>query len=433
MSKKHCTTKPTVYRRLLWVLCVCSFMFFLLACSDEPVQQTQTKEDSQPETVTLEFWNTMDYLESQAFSEIIQQFEFENPSIKIIEKNLDFFEAQKEFRDAADTEDSPDLFRADRFWLADFAKDDLILNIAEIKITEALSDMIPIAKDIIQFDNKYWAIPLSLDSLALFYNRTHLEKKNLLPPVDFDDFAKVATSLTDTISGIYAFFINPEPWYIEPFLFGFGGGYITEESAIKLNSNHNRKAFEYLLHLKNRLQVFFPIAYHPHLYQTMIENFGNGSVSMIFAGPWSIREIISKPEFKSDNSNLGIVQVPAGILGSYSPVGCKAIVISKKTKYPKEALRFALYLFSFETQKKLASVNFSLPARESVYDADEIKRDPYLQIFINQLRTHRQNQKIMRSDFMYKPLSDTIKDILYLEQDVADSLEALQSSLEELH
>ncbi|MGM0600915.1 MAG: extracellular solute-binding protein [Candidatus Rifleibacteriota bacterium] len=391
-----------------------SLLFFLLAnmlivivgCGKEEASQTNSKK------IVLEFWNTMEGPEASIMPDIINKFHQKHPNIRIEQKSVNFYKAREKFKESVKAGAGPDLMRADRFWIPDFVKKGIIAEIKASKIKDELDDMVPIAKGVISYKDKYWAMPISVDCLALFYNKEHFKEKNLEIPQTFDEFTTAAKELTDASSGRYGFFIYPNGWYFEPFLYGFGAQYFSSDGKITINSNHALKAFEYLLYLKDTLKVVPPVNLRSKVYNTMINSFGSGQISMIFTGPWAIRSIIKGRAFQDNNSNLGISPIPEGPHGTFSPTGCQTIVISKNCKSYDAALKFIRYMFSADVQKSLSIINFGLPARRSVFAAPELKRDPYLQTFIRQLQMSR---KVFNSPLrgeIYKPLGEKLKQVL---------------------
>lgn len=362
--------------------------------------------------IKLEFWNTMEGPEARVMPAIIADFCAANPDIEINEVPIDFYKAREKFKQSVKAGAGPDILRADRFWLSDFVKEELIEEIKASEIKEELDDMVPVARAVVTHNEKYWAIPVSVDCLAMFYNRRHLEEKGLKVPADFDEFAAAAEKLTDANSGKYGFFIYPNGWYFEPFLFGFGGQYFAPDGSIAVKSDAARKSLEFLLHLKDELKAVPPVNLRSNVYQTMIHSFASGQVSMIFSGPWAIRSVIGGAAFKDDNNNLGISELPAGPHGTFSPTGCQTLVIAKKSKNRAAALKFALFMFSFETQKRLSMVNFGMPARRTVFAAPELKRDPYLQTFIRQLQMSRKVSNSPMRGEIYAPLGEKLKQVL---------------------
>jgi arabinogalactan oligomer/maltooligosaccharide transport system substrate-binding protein len=362
--------------------------------------------------VRLEFWNTMEGPEARIMPALIREFCDATPGIEINEVQIDFYKARDKFRQSMKAGAAPALMRADRFWLSDFIKESLIEEIAASEISAELDDMVPVARGVITHNDKYWAIPVSVDCLAMFYNRRHLNEKNVNVPVNFDEFSSAVSTLTDANVGRYGFFIYPNGWYFEPFFFGFGGQYFAPDGTLAINSDAALKSLEFLLHLKDGLKAVPPVNLRSNVYQTMMHSFSSGQVSIIFSGPWAIRTVINGAAFKDDNANLGIAPLPEGPHGTFSPTGCQTLVIAKNSKNRAAALKFALFMFSFETQKRLSMVNFGMPARRTVFAAPELKRDPYLQTFIKQLQTSR---KVINSPLrgeIYAPLGEKIKQVL---------------------
>ncbi|NLV93471.1 MAG: extracellular solute-binding protein [Candidatus Riflebacteria bacterium] len=345
-------------------------------------------------------------------SGILREFSNANPQIEVEEILIEFYKAREKFKESVKSDSGPDLLRADRFWIPDFASADIVSEIKRSVVKEEYEDMVPLARDFVSWQGKMWAMPISVDCLALFYNKKHFASNNVKVPINFDEFLVAAQKLTDRNSGRYGFFIYPNGWYFEPFFFGFGGQYFAPDGSLAIRSDAATKAFEYLLHLKDRLKAVPPVNLRAKIYNTMINGFGSGQVSMIFTGPWAIRSIINGTDFKRDNSNLGIAQLPAGPHGTFSPTGCQTIVISKKSKHQEAALKFARYMFSYEAQKKLVMANYGMPARKSVFAAPELKQDPYIQVFIKQLQMSRKANVSQFQGDIYAPLGDKLKDVL---------------------
>lgn len=362
--------------------------------------------------IVLEFWNTMEGREAAVMPEVLKAFHSKYPDITVKETSVDFYGAREKFIKEASEGKGPDLIRTDRFWLPTFVDKGLLAEIKENEITEELADMVPVAREFVTVDKKIWAIPISVDSLAMFYNKAHFREKSIPAPKDLDEFSKACEKLTDSTNDRYGFFIYPNGWYFEPFFFAFGGQYFDANGKLFIKSDAGRKALEFLLHIKADLKAVPPMQFSTKLYGTMIKSFSSGQTSMIFTGPWAIRDIIAGSAFRDNNANLGVEQIPAGPRGTFSPIGCQSIAISSKSKQREAALKFAKFMFDFEIQKKFTMANYGLPARRKVFAAPELKKDPYLQTFIRQLQMSCKAYTHPHQSDIYEPLGDKIVKVL---------------------
>ena len=411
-----------------FILAVLTLAVFTGCCNSEKSSTNSTEGK-----IVLEFWNTMEGREAAIMPEVIKSFSKKYPDITIKETQIDFYEAKEKFIKAYSEGNGPDLIRTDRFWLASFVSKGLLSEIKEDEISDELADMVPIARDFVTLDKKIWAIPLSVDSLAMFYNKAHFREKSLPVPKDFDEFSKACEKLTDSPNNRFGFFIYPNGWYYEPFFFAFGGQYFDAEGKLHINSDAGRKALEFLLHIKNDLKAVPPMPYSNKLYSTMIKSFASGQTSIIFTGPWAIRDIIAGSAFKDNNLNLGVEEIPRGPSGTFSPLGCQSIAISSKTKQRDAALKFAKYMFDYEIQKNFTMANYGLPARRKVFAAPELKQDPYLQTFIRQLQMSRKVFTHPNQGDIYAPLGDKIIKVLNGELTVEFALSDVESEWKATH
>lgn len=398
-------------KKLLSVFSVLVLIFSVLltGCCNSGNSSVNSGNESK---IVLEFWNTMEGREAAVMPEVLKAFHEKYPEITVKETSVDFYGAREKFIKEASAGKGPDLIRTDRFWLPTFVNKGLLAEIKENEITEELADMVPVAREFVTLDKKIWAIPISVDCLAMFYNKAHFREKSIPAPKDLDEFSKACEKLTDSSNDRYGFFIYPNGWYFEPFFFAFGGQYFDEQGNLFIKSDAGRKALEFLLHLKADLKAVPQMQYSTKIYGTMIKSFSSGQTSMIFTGPWAIRDIIAGSAFRDNNANLGVEQIPAGPRGTFSPIGCQSIAISSKSKHRDAALKFAKFMFDFEIQKKFTMANYGLPARRKVFAAPELKKDPYLQTFIRQLQMSCKAYTHPHQSDIYEPLGDKIVKVL---------------------
>ena len=235
-----------------------SILSITLICLTACCSSNNSSTDSSEGKIQLEFWNTMEGREAAVMPEVLKAFHAKYQDITIKEISVDFYGAREKFIKEASEGKGPDLIRTDRFWLPTFVSKGLLAEIEENEITEELADMVPVAREFVTSNKKIWAIPISVDSLAMFYNKAHFREKSIPAPKDLDEFSKACEKLTDSSNDRYGFFIYPNGWYFEPFFFAFGGQYFDADGKLFIKSDAGRKALEFLLHIKSDLKAVPP-------------------------------------------------------------------------------------------------------------------------------------------------------------------------------
>jgi len=405
-------------RKVFW----CIFIFiFITGCGSTPTSESRSK------SVKIVFWNTMNQNELDILRPLISDFTAKNPAYTISMEPIPFNFARSKFEQGIKAGVSPDIFRADRFWLNGFVKAGLIEPLDYEILHDEIEDLLPVAREVVTSDSKIWALPHAVDCLSLYYNKSHFKEAGLPPPPNLDNFKKIAKDLTNSGRGRYGFFMNPDAWWFEPFLLGFGGQYFDKTGNLILNSDETLKSLHFLLELKDTEHSLPPVNLRTNAYSLMMQSFKMGQVSMMFNGPWAIRDALSGPAFKDSSDNLGIAPIPGGPSGRFSPMGCQSYVIPMGVKNKKEVLLFMKFLCSAEVESALSKHNYGIPARKSLFSDPELKNDPYLGPFINQLQT----LKILETSFdrvkLYTDITDHLVKILNGDLSPEDSLKDLTS------
>ncbi len=148
-----------------------------------------------PPAATLEFWSVFD--ESDVYQPLIRKYQelYPHVTVNYYKKNIDSYEA--ELVDALAAGRGPDLFSIHNTWLPKHkdklvpAPDSLILpaRFNEIFVEVAGKDLVD--------GGKIYALPLTVDSLALFYNRDLLNSAGISnPPQTWAEFNSAVEKMT---------------------------------------------------------------------------------------------------------------------------------------------------------------------------------------------------------------------------------------------
>lgn len=158
-------TKMPMKHRLMRIASLAFLSGFILVLSGcgEP--------ESVPYEITLDVWGTFD--DSDVFNQIVADYRKINPHIKDIKYRKLAPETYKEdLLDAMASGNGPDIFMLRNTWLSSFADKAIPAPAAmftEKTIRDAFVDVV--ADDFLDEKKQVMAVPLSVDSLALYYNK----------------------------------------------------------------------------------------------------------------------------------------------------------------------------------------------------------------------------------------------------------------------
>ncbi len=328
----------------------------------------------------ITFWHTHNDDESKTLKEIIADYEVKNPTIKVELQQVPFSDAQNKYKTVAQAKDAPDIFRSEIAWTAEFASLGYLMAIDMYMTDNYRSKFLPAPLKYNYYDKHYWGVPQVTDCLALMYNKKIFKDAGLEVPKTSEELITIGKKLTNVEANKYGFFYRGDPYWFLPFLWSFGGGMVSENDDILINSDDSVKALEYLIDLRIKEKVLPQVVDFANDYDNQQSGFKTGRYAMIVNGPWSSSDILSGEEFKNP-LNLGITRIPAGKNGFASPAGGHNYVIAANTKHLEETWKLVDFLTEPQNQSKFAIRNNLLPTRLATYDLPEVKKNTVISDF----------------------------------------------------
>jgi len=367
--------KKIIKRFSLLVMAVMALALMVTGCS-----KSEPTEASKPVTIT--FWHTHNAQETPTLEAIVKDFEAKNPNIKVELQAVPFDGGQNKFKTAAQAGNAPDVFRSECAWTPQFAALGLLAPIDDLVTAEDKADFLPVAAAAYQFKGKTYGLPQVTDALALLYNKKMFQEAGVAVPKTMDEFLAVAQKLTNKDKGQYGFAMRGDSYWVQPFVWAFGGGLIDiNDLSVQINNAGSVKGLQFVIDLKDKYGVIPNEMDFANDYQNVMVGFKSGKYAMILNGPWATADLLADGEFK-DANNLGIAVIPAGPEGKFgSPMGGHGFVISANTKNREAAYKLIQFVTSKENEAKFASANNLLPARKSAYDLDELKNNRIISDF----------------------------------------------------
>lgn len=158
--------------------------------------------------LSLEVWGTQDY--NDALQEAFNSYEKIDPNItSIIYKKIATDTYKKELVDALASGQGPDIFLLNNTWLPSFNDKIVPAPVAPSVIDEQKfrNNFVDVAATDFVDSGKVYAVPLTVDSLALYYNKDLFNQAGITaPPADWNQFIADVRKLTkvDATGGIAA-------------------------------------------------------------------------------------------------------------------------------------------------------------------------------------------------------------------------------------
>lgn len=218
--------------------------------------------------------------------------------------------------------------------------------------------------------------------LCLVYNKDIIPQ----PPKTISELIEMGKKLTKDIDGDgkpdrYALAWNyTEPFFVIPFIGGYGGWIFDENFKPSLNTEATAKAVQLIYDLTNKHKII------PKECDYEIANalFKDGLSAMIINGPWSWATYLK------NNINIGLARIPmideTGLWPTplVSPMGFS---INKNLSGKKLTVTVELikYLTSPQVQLQFTKLSNSIPSVVEAYQDTLVTNNPLIQAAIDQL------------------------------------------------
>ena len=232
------------------------------------------------------------------------------------------------------------------------------------------------------------AIPFEMEFLGLYYNKQALEEVNMEAPKTWNEMYDAAKALTtdtrsgltfETVKGTHQLF----EWY--PFLWQTDNDVFNEEkTAAKLNQPGVIENLE----LKRKMLEEGSANLKPSRNNTEIGILADGETAMQINGSWAITKL--EQEYPDFIDHVGLVPLPVPEGGHASTVaGGWKVCANANSKYPKEAAKFAAWLFADDAshaEEWCTEVKFAYSPRKSVVENNsDIYQKGLRSVFTNEI------------------------------------------------
>lgn len=323
--------------------------------------------------VTISIWEQMDPKEEERFQRHLQAYMTAHPGVKIENSHFNTEDLRSQFQNAANAGGGPDLVYGPSDQVGPFSVLKIITPIETLVPADVLAKFHRAAFDTL--DGHIWALPDQIGNhLVLVYNRDLVAGA----PADFE--ALMAEMKRQTIDengdgtpdrfGI-AFDTN-EPFWLVPFISGFGGWVMDDQHQPTLATPAVVEALRLMAALKNDDKVM-PRECN---YQLMDTLFKEKKVAFIINGPWSWQSYIDA------GMHIGLAPIPRINRTGLMPAPMSAAKgYSVNVNVPPDrkgaVVDLLLYLTSPEVEADFADL-LILPSRLEALDSPTVMQNPLL-------------------------------------------------------
>lgn len=324
---------------------------------------------------SLEFWayepNSM--AQKEALDQLITEFEAANDiDVRVTYVPKDSFNTKLNSSIAVGR--NPDVSYLDQPLTPRFAADGLLLDITEqLEAGLGADAFAPAAMETNVVDGRVYGVPLSMTTVALYYNKALVET----PPATWEEWLDSARDVyvpntTAAFEGIGGG--GWGAWLFPAFVHSGGGSMVSPAlDAATFGDEAGVDAASFLVELQK---------YSDQAVRQSENAFGNGIVAYKVSGPWEI-EALAK---NFPNLEFGVAPLPAR--EGFSPVsnigGENLVVFSNSTKQ-ELAYELVEFLTNAEGMTVMAGVTGNFATNLEAIASLDYASDPMLGVFATQL------------------------------------------------
>lgn len=346
--------------------------------TQKPAETTKpadtAKAELKPEDgATLKFWCDNDDYNAK----IIELFNKKYPNVTVTAENVGTTDARGKLELAGPTGQGADVLVMAHDGVAISAQAGNILELAELG-TDIKGRFLQNAADAVTYNGKIYGQPMSIKTIALFYNKKLVEK----PVATWEEMLTWGKTYTDASKNKFAMQWQVDDPYHNHWALAVNGYEMfgpqhNDKNKINWDTPEALKGLE----LYKSLKALYPVASADATWDAMTNAFGEGKAPYVVTGPWSIKG------YKEKGVDFGVVALPT--YGGKNPTSLATVdvaVVSSYTKFPKAAKLLAQVVGSEEGLKLYYDTKGELPSTKTAQDQDYIKADAHMAGVLSQAK-----------------------------------------------
>lgn len=240
-----------------------------------------------------------------------------------------------------------------------------------------------------KYEDKYYALPRDMFSLAIVYNKDLFDEAGVPYPQEgwtLEEMRETAKQLTDPEKKQYGVML-PEIWALFNMMWSFDGDMCNEEGTQAEGYINAPGTVAFMQYVQDLIYVdnTSPSASQLESFGGSVEGAGSQNIFQLGKLGMIAVERYAVGEFVEAGMNIGAVSMPVGLDGSsWTYASAPSWSISTSCAHPDEAWEFLKYAFGPEGSRMLAESHYFFPAVKSVADEMGFDEDPIDSVFFAQ-------------------------------------------------
>jgi multiple sugar transport system substrate-binding protein len=340
------------------------------------------------DTVEIRFWAFG--AEGEVVERLLPQFEAENPDIRVRVQKIPWTAAHEKLLTAYASNTTPDVAQLGNTWVPEFHMLNALTPLDEMIDGSDGTDSEDFFEGIWNtnvIDGTVFGIPWYVDTRVLFYRKDILEDAGYAdPPSTWEELYDLSLRIQERSGETqrYAILLPTNEWV--PFvIFCMQSGVdLLRDNNTYGNFSHPEhvKAFEYFSRFFNEGLALIGITQVTNIYQGL----STGFFAMYMSGPWDVGEFRRRmPAHMQDLWMTAPLPGPNQETPGVSIAGGASLVLFRSARNKDAAWKLIEYLARPEVQLEFNALSGNLPARLSAWDESDLKNDPHIRAFYEQL------------------------------------------------
>jgi multiple sugar transport system substrate-binding protein len=400
-------------------------MAALTGCSSSNKDSSESAGGSDKQ-VTLNVWGMGE--EAKSLPKIAEDFEKENPNIKIKVQALPWDTAHDKLLTAVASKQGPDVLQLGTTWVPEFGSAKALMDIAPMldQYPELKPDnFYPGSINTTKFDGATVGVPWYVDTRVLYYRTDILQSVGYNEaPKTWDELKDAAAKLKARGGDKYGISLDTKEQSLAFMFARQNGSKLLDGNKPLFNEAPFVEAVDYL-------NGFFKEELAPiDLGMDIIPAFRDDAITPMFiSGPWMVKIINDQaPELDGKWATAVLPKKENNI----SALGGSNLTVFQYTKHKDEAMKFLAYMSKPETQLKWMELTNSLPAAKEAWNSDVLENNKNYKVFGDQMEHSEPMPMIKPYEALSQKFLSTFEQIYRANANVQDEMNKYNKEAEDI-